>query len=1006
MKSKQRLAILFGAIVALMTILAVAPVFGATGALRFPDSSDTTTVVSWARQGGTVMIEVADADLDTGTTQIIDMYMETAGGLCEAGEQFQITTLGESGAGQGWMITSTVTAPILDADASGAVTLADVTETSTDLAILSVDGGNGIITVQCTAEVADGTMVQLTYTAGAVNDTAAAGSTTGSVKITSDASPVSHAVVLEESGAQTGVFRGILSLTSSATATSTYECLTATGCATDNGGGTVDLGTRTTTLAAVAEGAFANGTWTVGDLQVSAADTVVFAFDDTGTAGVAVSRNTSITVETTDPTVANTSPAAGTATDNNLPTVSGEITDTDSLVASASLNVVFGFDFSATPNTTINDSDLLDVVDNDIDTISSGFSIEQRVATIDAAEQNQDHIIYWWIIGNDVAGNQFVSDATPTTAAGAADACDPDAWINAAYNADDGLNGVDVSVTGNVFGCQGFSISVDRTAPDLVSATTGVFWDSTLTGDDKTQTDVTKALATSISLVFDGALDADTVALTDFTVAGATPLDIATHAGAPTRVFLTVAAQDPASRPAIALVGAVKDLAGNDADSDTVTAEDGIAPTLTLSVSTAATPSATRPITNDKANIALSSDEKGTGVDIRVVKFGDDTTITSLETELTSLGGPTAWTAISDQAGDGLYNVRASARDLNNTLNVGTAGVTSTASVDLTLATVVAFELDTSIPAPVVLPSTASGTDDPDTIISINFASEGVEYGLTAGGVATTDPALVVTDFDTYGTVTITKAELDTVDILADLATADSIRYLYKASGLALGAHSLVISATDSAGNAVDFAAHTFSVTARASTSIALAPGWNMVSFPGDPTDASIDAVIGTVPVTVVMAYDPTNPAGWLIATRDDATQSFSGTLTTISSGLGYWVLTDTFESISTFIPRISGGADTGATPVMPPTIDLVKTWNLVPIVDVTGAQTSATTIDPADYFGSVTTISRVYWFNTLDGSWVTVNHAGGVNDGTDAETLRIGRAYWVFTTAVGTLTP
>ena len=962
------------------------------------------------------MIEVADSDLDTGSSQTIRATLD---GTCAIGETFTINTLGNSETMTGTVhISSTVTAPILDQNSSGTVTLADVTvsSTPTGISIVSVDGGNGFITAQCTSAITDNRTIDLIYTAGAVNKTAAGAtlSTLSSVQITSDASPAAAVVILEESGAQTGVFRGVVSLTSSGTLTSTFECLATAGCATANGGGTVTVGTRTTTLAAVAAGAFANGTWSVGDLQVSAADTFVMTFIDTGTSNAAVSRSTSITIETTAPTVANTAPVSGTATANNLPTVSGQITDTDSAVVSGSIGVVFALDTGVSLNGIANFSRGVDVVANDTDTIDSGFAIEQRIPTINASAQNDDHTIYWWIVGNDTAGNKFVSDAAPTTATGTADTCDPEAFFNAGFGAlgTDTVptspigTTVNVTVSATVFGCQGFSISVDRSAPVLNSATAGAFWDTTKAGDDKTQSDVTKADPTSISVVFDGALNASTVSRTDFTVDGATPLDANVFAGAPTRVFLTVSALDPASRPVVALVGAVQDLAGNSKDSGSVTSADGIAPTLTLSVSTAATPSAARPVTNDKATITLTSNEKGTGVTTKVVKVGDNTTITSLETNLTPLGGPTSWTATADPTGDGVYNVRASARDLNSTTNIGTAGLTSTASIDLTKAVV--FELDTTVPAPTILPSNAAGTDDPNTIISINFADEGREYGLTTGGVATAVPGSVVTDFDSYATVTVTKAELDGVDILASLATADNIRFLFKASNLTIGEHTLSVSATDAAGNKVDFATHTFSVTVRAATSIALTPGWNMISFPGNPADASIDAVIGTVPVTVVMAYDPTNPALWLIASRDDATQSFSGTLTTISRKWGYWALTDTFESISTFIPRIEGGAAGGSTPVLPPTINLVKGWNLVPVIDVTGSQTAATDILPATYFGSVATISRVYWFNTLDGTWVTVLHTQSTvpTTETNANTLRIGRAYWVFTSATGTITP
>ena len=106
--------------------------------------------------------------------------------------------------------------------------------------------------------------------------------------------------------------------------------------------------------------------------------------------------------------------------------------------------------------------------------------------------------------------------------------------------------------------------------------------------------------------------------------------------------------------------------------------------------------------------------------------------------------------ATADQSGDGLYNVWAKARDLDSTTNIGTVGITSTApGVAIVLADATLFELDTTIPAPTIIPTTAAGTDDPNTVISINFANEGKDYGLTTAGAVTTDPATVVTDFYT-----------------------------------------------------------------------------------------------------------------------------------------------------------------------------------------------------------------------------------------------------------------
>ncbi len=47
-----------------MALLAVLPAMGADAVLRFPDPEDPDNVVSWARQGGTVTLEVRDSDLN------------------------------------------------------------------------------------------------------------------------------------------------------------------------------------------------------------------------------------------------------------------------------------------------------------------------------------------------------------------------------------------------------------------------------------------------------------------------------------------------------------------------------------------------------------------------------------------------------------------------------------------------------------------------------------------------------------------------------------------------------------------------------------------------------------------------------------------------------------------------------------------------------------------------------------------------------------------------------
>jgi hypothetical protein len=995
-KSKKRLAILFGAVVVLMTLLAVVPVLGADATQRFPDSTDTTKVVAWAKQGTTIastapfiVIEVTDADLDVGSSKT---YTATTGSsACAVGTTFTVSRTAAGTGGTAVSSTDSITAPILDNTGDGVVSFSDITPSIANINVFSVDALNGIVTLQCVnATVTPNTAFTLTYKAGAV-ETTATGTGAGSVKVTSDADATGINVILEETSAQSGIFRGYLKVVSANSAT-TRTCLSegaGTTCDSDGATGNAALGSTTSSAATLTAGDIANGEWTVGSLKVNANDTVNLGYVD-GT----VTRSISIKIETTPPAYANLDPSDGTATTNNLPTVKGDVNDGDSSVDSTTVVITFGADNDG-------DGDLeavsaVAVSSADITAITGGFSFEQRLPS--SLTTADDFTLYWWVKTTDVAGNTGVSDLKPIIS-GVADACTASSFAPVVGTL------VTTDATAAMGGCQPYSIRVDRSAPNMTAVVTGSFWDTTSTSTDKTNTTVTAGVATSIRVDFDASLDAGSVGRTDFTVGGATPLDAVVFTGRPGSVFLTVNALSPDARPAVVVSGSIKDLAGNELKSDLIPANatDGIAPTLTLTAG-----SGGRPVTAAAMEITLASNENASTATV-VLRVGNVTTNTTEAVTATSVppsGGPLAWTGTISPATAGLYNVYAEATDLNVTTNTGTVGQNGAAAAAIDLTKAVLFEVDKGIPTPAFIP--ASTTDDATPVISVNFSDEGKEYGLDSALAHTAVPANVVTDFDTHGTVTIVTATLDGVDISASLSTADNVRFLHASSALAIGNHVVVIKAKDEAGNEVSFT-NTFAVTARSSASIPLVPGWNMISFSGNPADTAIDAVFGTVPVTVVMAYDPTNPAVWLIATRDSGTDSFSGMLTNISSAWGYWVLTDTFESISTLIPRVAGGAEGGDIPVTPPTISLVKGWNLVPVIDVTGNKTSADSSDivPATYFGSVATITRVYWFDTLNNTWVIVTHGSTVATGTnDALRVKIGRAYWVFSTAAGTLTP
>jgi len=349
-----------------------------------------------------------------------------------------------------------------------------------------------------------------------------------------------------------------------------------------------------------------------------------------------------------------------------------------------------------------------------------------------------------------------------------------------------------------------------------------------------------------------------------------------------------------------------------------------------------------------------------------------------------------------------VYNVYVTASDL--AANAGTKGHLT----DPSKTSAILFEKDTGVGAPAFTPGAT--TDDPNAFIVIDYAAEGVEYGLTgvctaaavpypgctgvgapAAGAFTIVAANVATDKDTHGKVTLTSAILDGVDILADVVTEDNIKFLYKASGLALGNHTIKVKATDDSGNKSLEISNTFKVVAVKAFEVKLLPGWNLISIPGAPADPSVNSVIGAGhPVAAILTYDAGSGV-WMTAVRDTDSGLFMGTLTTISATQAYWVSTDSFQSVNVTL----AAAPTG---MVPPSISLGAGWTMVPVVTPNPRGTTVGFgVAPATYLpvGWV----RAYGYNTLTGAFVSITPG-------DGQLLTAGQGYWVYMTKAGVIIP
>ena len=748
------------------------------------------------------------------------------------------------------------------------------------------------------------------------------------VKVRSQADPTGITVTLMETKPQSGVFYGMINLT---------------------------------------EGNSVEGS----GLKVGKNDVVTLRYSDADPSRTA---SKSLKVETTAPVFSETSPAHGAAGRAN-PEVEFNVVDSRSGLGDdeeEDIQVIFFIDNAdgadqSEEYTVANDGSLTG--------IDGGFHARQRLPNNSAAESNAT--VYWWAVATDAAGNVAVSDRSAKVENDdgdeVSDPCDAQ-----------GFYGSDRSDTsGGAYGCQPYSIKIDNDDPVISAAATGAFWDTDSDDDDKTNEDPTKAKANMVLVKFNESLDASSVEASDFEVNDNTPVSADVYGGNKKNVFLTVSADlAPNSQPKVELVGQVEDLAGNRQTSGKVDdANDGIAPTLTVSLE-----GGMRPVTNGSVKVMVSSDEEVSTPSVAFQKVEDSGEesmyalgfATNVDAALTSARN---YEATFTASGPGLYNVYVTAADATAG-NTGKTGV-SEGPIDLSDDTkAILFEFDNAVGEPMVMPDDETGSDNSDPFITIDFAAEGKEYMDNAG-----------VDLDSYGKVTVVSASLkspdmDAMDIADSLATTDNVIFLYKASDLAKGNHTVKVKAMDAAGNEKEFES-TVKIVEREPFSLKLKPGWNLVSLPGTPTNTSLNAVIpADHPASTILSYDA--EAGWTTAIRsDDGT--WIGTLMTIDANSAYWIQTDTFDPIAVDIPRISAGTS------VPPTISLSAGWNFVPVTDVSGSMNHGDAVSAAEYF-SGTKVNRVYTFNTLMGTWDNVDLDDGM--------VMVGSGYWAHASDAGVIAP
>ena len=287
-----------------------------------------------------------------------------------------------------------------------------------------------------------------------------------------------------------------------------------------------------------------------------------------------------VDAEVDGPAFSNPSPSNKGATDDDAQEISVDVTDELAGVDQDTIQLMVSVGGAAS----------LDVLNEDLSfsEITGGYRASVFLDEIDDVpniKASDTTSVTWYAMADDKAGNSARSDADADT---------------------DDVN-------------EDYTFNVDGEDPEIMRVYTGDWFDDAadkVKGDRRIGVDDYLPGAsdnTSLRVVFNERVNGDSISADDFSVDGAAPTaagwyeegddgdnDDDTHIGQ--SVFLTVPAMAADITPTVAIVGSVSDVAGNSTSSGTKEADDGIAPTATLSVDKA--------LSDKKVTVTVETDER------------------------------------------------------------------------------------------------------------------------------------------------------------------------------------------------------------------------------------------------------------------------------------------------------------------------------------------------------------------------------------------------------------
>ncbi len=250
----------------------------------------------------------------------------------------------------------------------------------------------------------------------------------------------------------------------------------------------------------------------------------------------------------------------------------------------------------------------------------------------------------------------------------------------------------------------------------------------------------------------------------------------------------------------------------------------------------------------------------------------------------------------------------------------------------------------------------------------------------------------VLIEFDDRATVTLDSVLLDGEEVVEDFSNPDVNRFVYWPLSMARGEHKVEVTATDAAGNAVDFRFR-FESTERGDFVLDLATGWNAISFPSTPIDSRIEEVFRDPAIESVIGWDT---EGWSLAVRRDGVWTSHdqfAPLNRIQSRYGYWVRTTDFVRQGV---KLQGVDYRSANAPALIAIDTKPGWNFVGVVDIDGDQiqdhfgvtlldNESNTVTATAYLGDYI---RAYTWNSTLARFEALS---------PTDTMTIGTGIWVY---------